>query len=231
MSDLQGFSGWVWSKRRKHIARAIGVASLALSIGACSSSSKKSDEPVFKRVELGNIQGKKVALVDVDGEDTGKKIVEVALVNQLMKKGTFVLVNKKEVQEAKTYYKQDPTDFKGIAKRAGADVALMATIVRFDAEEHEGYSKEKTYDETMAQERGEDEGTYERLYKVKSLTGDVAVRLEFTDVETNEQQTGIARRSRRVIADNRKSAIHLPPKQSFLQDLTNEAFSRFFEDH
>jgi hypothetical protein len=191
---------------------------------SCSSAKKKSN------LELSELHEKKVALLSVDGEETPRKIVEVALVNQLVQRGTFHLVPKQEVESSRAHPSQDPTDWRGIAKRAGADYALQAKVLQFDAPIQEGYSKEEVYDSQLAEETGTD-GKTERVYKVKSMDGKVRVQLQFTNLETQETKSGIAAAEEHVEADAKSSSIHLPPKLRFLENLSNKAFRDFFEQY
>lgn len=48
------------------------------------------------------MNGKKVALVAIEGEATEIKIIEVALVNQLMAHGSFFLISKEDLTKAWT---------------------------------------------------------------------------------------------------------------------------------
>jgi len=200
-----------------------GLLTLALASG-CSSAAKKTTP------ELARFEGKKVALVAVDGESTARKVVEVALVNQLVDKGTFILVNKNDLDQARAKPNQDPMDWKGVAKAAGADLALRAKVLQFDADENEGYSSEKEKDSQLAEEQGDD-GETEHLYKVKSLEGRVRVSLEFTDLNTGDVRSAVAEDEQKVVADAKSSAVHLPPRLRFLEGVANKAFDRFFQEY
>src|SRR6185437_10737413 len=145
------------------------LAALPFALSGCSHASKKTVP------ELSQMLGKKVALVQVVGEETQRSIVEVALINQLTRNGTFIIIPKEDVEAARVQFQQDPSDWKGIAKRAGADYALKARVLEFDAKTDTGYSYEKVDDSILAQVTGE--GETQRLYKVKSLTGTVKVEL------------------------------------------------------
>jgi hypothetical protein len=191
-------------------------------ISACSHAQKKTPE-------LSKLQGKKVALVEVTGEETARRVAEVALINQLTQRGTFYLVSKQDVDAARTAYQQDPSDWKGIAKRAGADYALIAHVLVFKSDEREGYSTEQIEDSQMEEETGDAET--ERLYKVKSLTGTVKVELDFADLASGDVRSGVTEKSGTVTADERKGGIHLPPRLRFLEGLANEAFREFFNQY
>jgi hypothetical protein len=205
----------------KQVQRWMLIGFAAAFMVSCSSAKKKSSP------ELSDLEGKKVALVSVDGEDTPRKVIEVALVNQLVKRGTFLLVSKQDIETAKAAPDQDPTDWKGIAQRAGADYALRAKVLKFDAPIHEGYSSETVEDSQLAEETGN--GRTQRVFKVKSMEGDVKVELQFTHLSDGETRSGIAEAQQKVEESAKSSAIHLPPKLRFLEDLSNQAFKDFFD--
>lgn len=201
---------------------------LALIATGCASSRKKTTP------ELSRYEGKKVALVEVEGEATATKIIEVSLVNQLVKRGTFVLVSKQEIDEARTSVGADTSDWKAFAKAAGADIALRARVIQFDATTHEGYSSEVVEDSQMAAERGEDHRMVEKRFKVKALRGKVQVELQFATLrgeDAGDLRYAIAQASEDVTESANKSAIHLPPKLRFLEKLTNQAFAKFFDQY
>jgi hypothetical protein len=205
------------------------AAWLAVSAVGCAHARKKTPE-------LSDMLGKKVALVSVDAEDTQRKVTEVALINQLIKNGSFDLVSKQDVEEARKNVNQDPTDWVGIARRAGADYALRAKMLEFDATERQGYSSEQVDDSQMKQDMGQfmkDDEKTERLYKVKSLVGKVRVQLDFskTDPQDPDLRSAVAEASDSVTVEGKSEAAHLPPKLRFLEKLENEAFAKFFEQY
>lgn len=191
---------------------------------ACSSTQKKTTP------ELNSLEGKKVALVSIAGEETARKIVEVALVNQLIQDGTFILIPKQEVENARTQAHLDPTDWKGVATESGAEIALRAKVLHFDAPVQEGYSSVQVEDPQLAEEQGSN-GKTERLYKVKSMDGHVRIELSFTNLKDGSTRTGIAETQQKVEASALESSIHLPPKLRFLEGLANRAFSQFFKEY
>lgn len=202
------------------------LALTGLALGGCSHARKKT-------VDLSEMQGKKVALISIDGEDTARRVTEVALINQLIQHGSFDLVSKQDVEAARIAPEQDPTDWIGIARRSGADYALRAKVLSFDATERAGYSSEKVEDSQMAQDMGEDHRMTDHLYKVKSLTGKVQVRLDFskTDPKDPDLRTGVAEAEDVATSGTRTEAPHLPPRLSFLQQLEGKAFAKFFEQY
>jgi hypothetical protein len=211
------------------MSRGLALACLLATAGcfaaACSSAPKRAPE-------LGKLAGRKVALVEVEGEPTARRVVEVALVNQLLRRGTFELLSRQDVENARTEAGQDPTDWRGIARRAGADWALRAEVVRFSAEEHQGYSSQQVEDGQLAAERGEADRRTERVFKVRSLEGDVGIGLTFAELKTGELRQAVAEARDRAVSDETGAgAPRLPPRLRFLERLTEEAFRRFFDQY
>ncbi len=198
------------------------LSPILLSLG-CSSAQKAQ-----KVSALSGLEGKKIALISVEGEETSKKIVEVALVNQLIRKGSFNLVPKQEVEAARAEPQQNPMDWKGIAARTGADYALVVHVLDFSADTREGYSTEEIYDSQLAAEQGTD-GKTQRVFKLKSMEGHVKMEIRFRPVGAGADQSGTAEASQRVEENARSSSIHLPPKLRFLEELSNRAFKEFFD--
>lgn len=173
-----------------------------------------------------------MALVDVDGEETARKVVEVALVNQLVRTGYFELVSKQDIEAARVALDVNSADWKAVARKAGADYALRAKVIAFDADEKKGYSEEDVNDSQLEAETGNGKTT--RVYKVKRLDGHVAVDLSFTNVQAGgngETRTGVAEKSSSVSADEKNGAAYLPPRLGFLEQLSNDAFHDFFEKY
>lgn len=209
----------------KRFKRGLISFGLALSLISCTTAKKNKTNPA-----LAEMTGKKVALVSIEGEDTARRVVEVALINQLVQRGTFILVSKQDVEAARTAPQQDPRDWNGIAKRTGADYALRARVIQFQADQNEGYSSDTVYDSQLAEEQGTD-GKTERVYKVKSLDGHVRVELQFIRLSDNDTRIGFANADEKVEADAQKTAIHLPPSLRFLEKLSNKAFKEFFDQY
>lgn len=181
--------------------------------------------------ELSKLEGKKVALVEIEGEHTAQTIVEVALVNQLLETGTFTLISKKEVEAARTTFDQNPTDLLGIARKSGADYALQVKVLEMAADTREGYSAQEIEDTQLRAERGDEANKATRLYKVKALSGKVRVELSFTALADNDVRKAVAEEEQEMTVDSSQGAIHLPPKIRFLEKLANSAFKKFFENY
>jgi hypothetical protein len=200
------------------------LVAAALVGGSCSSGPKKTTP------ELSAMEGKKVALVEIEGEATARSVSEVALINQLVSRGTFILVSKQDVEAARQHPGQDPTDWVGIARRAGADFALKGKILEFTGDTRQGYSTVEERDSQLAEDRGDD-GKTERLIKVRALHGKVRIQLQFSPTARNDLRTGTAEAEDEVTADTQTEAAHLPPKLRFLEKIANEAFRKFFEQY
>jgi hypothetical protein len=201
---------------------------MAGALGAACSSAKKKTTP-----ELGELEGHKVAVVEIDGEETARKVAQVALINQLVQKGSFEIVPKQDVEAARTAIGQDPTDWLGIARRAGADYALKMRVLEFVGDTREGYSSETVEDSQLQAEQGGD-GKTEHVYKVRALDGHVRFEVQIADVREGgaaDLRTGIAEAQDRVTVEAKTEAAHLPPKLRFLEKLANQAFARFFEQY
>ncbi len=191
---------------------------------ACSSSPKK----LFNQPILSELQGKKIALVSIEGEPTAQKIIEVALVNQLIQRGSFILVAKPEIEAARSAPEQNPLDWKGIAKKVGADYALQIQVLQFNSSIHSGYSSREMIDTQLADEQGTD-GKTDQVFQVKTLEGQVRFSLNFTNLINNDFRIALAQAQNKVLQSAETSSIHLPPKLRFLEDLSNQAFKQFFD--
>jgi hypothetical protein len=208
----------------RRFSKSFCLAALCLALFAGCAGAKKKTTP-----ELGNLTGKKVALVEILGEPTSVQVVEVALVNQLIARGTFELVSKKAVDAAKADPSVDTTDVKAIAKKAGADYALRVRIADFATDVTQGYSTEEVEDSQLKAERGD--GKTERLYKVKAMEGRFEAELTFVDLTTGETRSGTAKFQDKAESSEKTSAAKLPLRLSFLSKLANEAFKRFFDEY
>jgi hypothetical protein len=146
-----------------------------------------------------------------------------------VKRGTFILVSKEDVDAARTAPSQDPTDYKGIALRSGADYALEAKVEEFSAKTTSGYSAVDENDSQLEAETGS--GKSQRLYKVRQMVGRVAVKLTFVDTHTGEVRSAVAEADGTATAENKEQAEYLPPKLRFLEGISNDAFQKFFEKY
>jgi TolB-like protein len=211
---------------KSKMARRTALKALALALpflAACSHSAPKTTP------ELSQMLGKKVAFVEIVGEKTAQQATEVALINQLTRNGTFIIVSKEDVEAARIQFQQDPSDWKGIAKRAGADYALKARVLDFTSQVNVGYSHQTVDDSQMEAETGEAKS--DELYKVKRLVGHVKVELQFANLADGTVKVGTAEKDGQVEGDERKAAVHLPPRLSFLISLLEQTFQDFFKEY
>jgi hypothetical protein len=207
------------------------AASLPLVLATFASLSSCSTAPKRTTPELSKLEGRKIALVEVIGEASARRIVEVALINQLMKRGTFELVSKQDVDAARAKPDTEPQDWKAIAREAGAEVAMRLRVLDFDATTREGYSTVEVEDSQLEKERGAEGRKSKRLFKVKSLTGKVRVEVEMAEVAGSAQDVrkAVAENEESVTEESLKTVAHLPPKLRFLEKISNEAFRDFFD--
>ena len=211
---------------------AVLTAVLMVTSSACSSAPKRTPP------KLSELEGKKVALIEVESEPTQRQMVEVALVNQLVRDGTFELVSKQEVDKARTLPDVSPTDWQEMARRAGADLALRARVLEFKADDHEGWTRITREDSVLAAEQGEAARKSKPLVRARSLEGSVKVELTFTDLRVTgardgagETRSAVAEASETVSSDQSQGPIQRPLRMRFLEKLVNRAFAEFFEKY
>ena len=188
---------------------------------ACTSPKKKTE------LSLKDIEGKKVALTAIDAQPTTRTIIEVSLVNELLKHGSFILIPKQEIELIKNKPLQDPLDELGVAQKAGADFALQIRVLDFSAETREGYSREEIFDSQIAEEQGTD-GKTQHLFKVKELTGRVELEWKWTQLATDLSLKTKTEAQDHIKAEAKTSAIHLPLRMQFLTQITQKAIRQFF---
>lgn len=204
---------------------------LGLVFAGCKSTPKTPEPSPSPTAEFRSFVGKKIALVDVEtlrGGDTARRVVEVALVNELMKRGTFELLAKEDVNAARTAPDQDPTDWRGVARRAGAEASLRIKVLQFFSEQKEGYSEQEIQDTYLEKETGKEKS--KRLYKVKALDSHVEYRLELVDLEQGKIFVDTIEKKSRIVADESKgTSARLPPRLRVLESLSQTAFGEFFD--
>jgi len=217
-----------WTESRE--VRRFLIIMLLGALTSCSSGPKRSTP------KLSEMVGKKVALVEIDAEPSTRLSVEVSLVNELISRGSFVLINKADLEKAKQDPTLHPTDTAALGRKVGADYTLKTKVLAYSADETAGYVKVRVEDSQLAAEQGEKARWTEKPVKAKSLVGTVHLEMEFTDLAKLEKdpadavKSGPAVAMERIDATEEKGAIKLPPKMSFLDKLTRQAVRKFFEE-
>ena len=198
-------------------------------LAGCSSSQKKNSSDDVAPIALSQLHGKKIVLSEIHGESTAKKIIEVALVNQLVKEGSFILLAKKEIEKLRHQYDTDTSDMEALAKQAGADYSLQIRVIEFEASFHEGHFIEEVEDSQYEEEQGNSE-KLKKTFQIKTLEGRVKAKLEFRPLKEGDKTlSGTAQAYEKIEKNNKKEAIQFPPKLGFLENLTNKAFRDFFD--
>lgn len=183
---------------------------------------KKTIQPVT----LSNLVDKHVALAEVKGSVESVKHVEVAIINEILDHGRFMIVDKATVQDALSIYPTE-SDYEGLGKKVGADYVLGVKIKNFDIKERQGYDKVVTEDSVLTEESGEKKpvmGT--RYVKVKSFEGLVKLECTFFDVLANKvtyQGIGEA-----TATENSRDKKYMG-KMDLLERLSGQAITDFFE--
>jgi len=209
---------------------AVLTVAAAMTVTSCASKPKRTTP------KLSELEGRKVALVEVEAETTQRQMIEVALVNQLVRDGSFELISKQAIDEARRAPEISPDDWKALAKKAGAEVALRARVVEMEAKDHKGWTRIEKEDSLLAAEQGESARKSKQLVRAQSLEGRVQIELAFTDLITSENpdtetRKAIAEATETVSSDQSQGPIQLPAKMRFLEKLVNRAFADFFEKY
>jgi len=206
------------------------TAAFALGLGLVTSSctSAKKTEP-----ELGKLSESRIALVEIEGEDTARRVAEVALINEIQRRGTFELVSKEDVQKARQRPDTDPSDWRAIARATGAQAALRIKVIRFEATVESGYSKDVVEDSELNAEQGRKGAKSSRLVKIKRLTGNVAYDVEFAlgleKAGTTDSRHAVTKAEGTEEQPEAVAAARLTPRLRFLESLTGQAFQKFFD--
>jgi hypothetical protein len=120
------------------ISRFVPVLFILVGVSACTSSQKKSHEP-----ELAAVYGKSVALTELKTESfSHQKLVRSSLIDQLVNRGTFVLVSKYAVEEAREALGV-AANLKQVAQKAGGEYMLRIELLKLVPTQAEETSQEK----------------------------------------------------------------------------------------
>ncbi len=156
-------------------------------------------------------------------------MVEVAIVNELIKRGDFELISKKEFERARSEVEASPLAIAETAKRLGAHLLLKAEVRESTVDAEQGYDRVETEDSALRDETGN--GKTDRLIKVKRLTGRVTIYFEFQDLATSETRSALETESEELRETEERGAIRLPPKLRFLERVVQKTVTRFFEQN
>lgn len=194
---------------------------LSAFLGGCAH--KKSADHISRD----DLTTKLVALADISGAEEAKLQVEVAIVNEIIDKGRFRIVDRGTVREALVTYPAD-SDWQRLGKKLGADFVFSIRIQEFHVVERQGYDRVQEEDSVLAEESGEPNkkviGT--RYVKVKSYEGSVKLSAMLFDVAEGAiiyQGTGLATDT---VSSRDKDA---PGKLKLLEKLSAKAITDFFE--
>ncbi len=210
-----GWSRWLG------LGHGFGLGVCLLAAAGCSSAKKKVPE-------LSELLGKKIALIEIDGEATARTTVEVALANEIARRGTFILIPKLDLQKARVLPHVDPTDPRSIGKAAGADWAMKVSVKSWDSTETEGYDAiEEEEDSLLKKETGS--GKSSRLAKVKLLKTTVEIEVELIEVDSDDVRKGTAREESSHRAVGTEGRPKTPWKLSELEKVAGRAFRAFFD--
>lgn len=179
-----------------------------------------------ERVTLRNLQSKRVALAEVKGSKESIKHAEVAILNEILDRGRFQIVDRATVQEALVSYPTEQ-DWSGLGRKTGADYVLSINVKNFDIKERKGYDAVTEEDSVLTEESGSSKpvvGT--RYVKVKSYEGLVKLACKLYDVAAGQmtyEGEGLATETK-----NSRDA-DFPRRMQLLESLSGKAINDFFE--
>lgn len=174
-----------------------------------------------------------MALAEIKGGVESRNHIEVALVNEIIDRGRFEIVDRTTVQKALATYPTE-ADWQGLGQKIGADYILAFRVDSFDVNERQGYDKVEEEDSALAEELGTDEAVATRYVKVKSYQGNVTLQGRFFDVAFDRVSYEGKGMATEAIASNdlstKKGArSEMPRKMQLLEGLSQKAVRDFFE--
>lgn len=178
-----------------------------------------------KALTLDELQSKRVALAEIEGAAESKNMVEVAIINEILEKGRFEVVDRKTVKDALATYPTE-RDWKRLGEKLGADYIMSIRISEFKVDEHQGYDAVEEVDSVLTEESGESKPVVGKRYvKVKSYSGHV----KLDTILFNVAQDAIVYRgvgeAASTVGSGDKS---MPRKMQLLEQLAQRAISDFF---
>lgn len=178
-------------------------------------------------VAAADLQNKRVALAEIKAGPDSKPQVEVALINALIEKGYFEIVDRSSVAEAIATYPTE-TDWPRLGKKVGADYILSLEVLEFDVKEREGFDSVTEEDSLLAEEAHSKKpvlGT--RYVKVKGYEGTVRIRGRLFDVPREKIVfEGEGSSSEKHTSTEQGGA---PRKLQLLEKLSTQAMNKFLE--
>ncbi len=198
------------------------VALVLLSLLLTSCSHKKTK----KALTQDELRNKVVALVDVNGAKEAKLQTEVAIVNEIISKGRFQIVDRATVQSALVEHPTE-ADWQALGRQVHADLLLKIDILEFKVDSRQGYDGVEEEDSLLSSEHRESRSTkWKHLYKVKAQQGFVKVRARFFDVK---DATFVVDRESEAERTYNSREGELPRNMKILEDLTQHAVATLFD--
>lgn len=106
----------------------IAITGILFCLMACSSGPKRQN----KQLELSDVFGSKVALVEIKADSSLEKKIRSALLEQLLSQGTFVLLSNYAVKDAQMSVGENPNP-KAVAVRVGADYMMRIELLNLSS--------------------------------------------------------------------------------------------------
>ncbi len=177
-------------------------------------------------LNLRMLESKKVAVAEITGDEKSAKMVEIALVNEIIEQGRFQIVDRTTVKEALVTYPAE-NDRVRLGKKVGADYVLSVAIQEFKVTDRSGLDQVEEEDSQMTEEWKSSDPIKTKSYvKVKGREGIVRLMFKFLDVEKDEVIfKGIG--SGRETVNSREQTI--PGQLKLLEGLSNRAVRDFFD--
>lgn len=171
------------------------------------------------------LRGKIIALAEVRGSKEARDLVEVALVNDIIEKGSLYVVDRATAAEALVTYPAE-NDRQRLGKKVGADYVLTLAIEEFKVTDRQGLDAVEEADSVMTEEWHEKKPVAAKSYKkVRSSEGIVRLRFDFLDVGTGERADEGVGEARETFNSRERD---LPRKMQLLESLASRAVADFF---
>lgn len=197
------------------------LALLLLFVPACASKKKNQTETLSQHA----LRGKIIALAEVRGPKEARDLVEVALVNDIIEKGSLYVVDRTTVAEALATYPAE-NDRQRLGQKVGADYVLTLAIEEFKVIDRQGLDAVEEEDSVLTEEWREKKTVVAKSYKkVRSSEGIVRLRFDFLDVSTGERAYSGVGEVRETFHSRERD---LPRKMQLLESLTSQAVTDFF---